>query len=294
LKSSIKQPLTLLLALVLSGISRAAFAQTSQPSTDQSTAPANVTNNADKTGTNPLNLQRTFQIANEFDALGHAQINYMRFRYTEAFDSGKMSLRVEAPLVYAHAAFAAPSSDGSDDGGDAPVTQDVDESRFGLGDITLKYSYVPYVSAKGGLLSSLEFSGPSATNDVLGAGKWVLAPTIVYGIFLPGSTIFAPAYKQSVGFGGDGNRANINSGTLDFYLVKKFDRGRQWVTIDPTYLLNYQSGKYSGGTLRIQYGRLLGKVGNAVMSGYIKPGIGIGQDRPSDWSCEIGITLIGF
>lgn len=130
------------------------------------------------------------------------------------------------------------------------------------------------------MLTSLELTAPTASDNVLGTGKWVIAPALAYGMFLPGNHIFAPAYKHSVSFAGQGGRPDINSGSLDFYFVSKFDHGRQWITIDPTYILTY--------------GRVLGKVGGAVMSGYIKPGVGIGPDRPYTWSAEAGVSFIGF
>ncbi len=103
-----------------------------------------------------------------------------------------------------------------------------------------------------------------------------------------------PAYKHNFSFAGDGARADIHQGVLDFYLVWKFDRSRQWFTLDPTFLLDYENHRYDAATVRLTYGRVLGKVGEAVLSGFIKPGVGIGRDRPNDWSLEAGVTLIGF
>ncbi len=246
---------------------------------------------ADKTGTNPLNFQRTAQVVNEFDGLGGAQVNFTRFRFAQPFYGGRMSFRAEIPLVYAHAGIANP---GGDEGGGGSVTRVGNVSRFGLGDINLKFSYIPYARKSGGLLTAVELNPPTATESVLGTGKWVLAPTVAYGFFLPGNHIFAPAYKHSISFAGNDSRADVNNGSFDLYFVSKFDDNRQWITVDPTYLLNYQQGKYSGATLRVIYGRVLGKIGDAVVSGYVKPGVGIGHDRPNDWSVEGGISLIGF
>jgi hypothetical protein len=252
---------------------------------------------SDKTGTNPLNLQRTIQVVNELDGItADAQVNYTRFRYTEPAAGGIASLKVEVPLVYAHAAFAGSAATGGGDGG-APLgapAGPIEGSRFGLGDIGVTLSYVPYSGRTGGVLVSLQVTAPTGTSRVLGTGKWVVAPTLIYGLYLPGHAIFAPAYKQSNSFAGHADRADVNMGTLDFYLVKLFDRGRQWVTLDPTYLLNYEKARYGGATVRAIYGRVLGKVETAVFSGYLKPGVGIGPDRPNDWSAEVGVSLVGF
>ena len=252
---------------------------------------------SDKTGTNPLNFQRTIQAVNELDGINaDAQVNYTRFRYIEPTAGGNVSLKLEVPLVYAHAAFAGSAATGGGDGG-APLgapAGPIEGSRFGLGDVGLTLSYVPYSGRTGGVLVSLQVTAPTGTSRVLGTGKWVLAPTLVYGLYLPGNAVFAPAYKQSNSFAGHADRADVNMGTLDFYLVKLFDRGRQWVTLDPTYLLNYEKARYGGATVRAVYGRLLGRVETGVLSGYVKPGVGIGPDRPNDWSVEAGVSLVGF
>ena len=163
-----------------------------------------------------------------------------------------------------------------------------------MGDIVLKASYVPYVTRRHGLLLAAELAAPTATDDILGTERWVFSPSITYATFFPNGMLFAPAYKHSFTFAGDEDRADIDKGTLDFYLVHKFDHGRQWAILDPTYFLDYENDAYSGGTLRATYGRLLGKLGDAVVSGYVRPGVGIGADRPYDWSVEVAITLIGF
>jgi hypothetical protein len=117
----------------------------------------------------------------------------------------------EVLLVYAHATFAGSSATGAEDGGVSPPspagTQDF--SRFGLGDVALTASYIPYLTRKGGVLTSVQIAAPTETSRVLGTGKWVIAPTI----FLPGSVIFAPEYKQSNSFAGDGARADVNQGS---------------------------------------------------------------------------------
>ncbi len=250
---------------------------------------------SDKTGTNPLNFQRTFQLTNEYDAVtSNAEVNFTRFRYTEAFRPD-FSLRLEVPLVYAHATIAGNSATGDDDGsGSTSPSDEIDASRFGLGDVVLKASYVPFADHRRGILFAAELAAPTASDDVLGTEKWVISPAVTYAIFLPKMMIFAPTYKHSLSFAGDGDRNDINKGTFDFYLVKKFDKGRQWINIDPTYLLDFENDQYSGGTLRVTYGRLLGKMSGAVISGYVKPGVGVGSDRPNDWSAEVGVSLIGF
>jgi hypothetical protein len=112
--------------------------------------------------------------------------------------------------------------------------------------------------------------------------------------FLPGNMIFAPAHKHGLSLAGEDDRAEIHSGTLDFYLVRKFDQGRQWLTFDPTLLFDYENDRYESAAVRLTCGRVLAKAGDGVLSGFVKPGSGIGSDRPNDWSFEVGTSSIGF
>jgi hypothetical protein len=248
----------------------------------------------DKTGSNPLNRVRKFSLVNEFDDSGNSSINYTYFRYYHELVEQRIELRLEVPLVSSHNAIPDGSSSGAVDGGGGGLTPADGVSDFGLGDVNLKVTVTPYLTRTEGFQYSVEVDFPTASSHDLGTGKYILVPTIMYGWFLPGNMIFAPAYEHKIGIAGDSSRDNINSANLDFYLVKRFNGGDQWIQIDPTYKLNYEKSKYCGGTLRITYGQVLGHVGQAKLSGYVRPGVGIGVDRPYEWSMEMGVSISGF
>jgi len=227
---------------------------------------------ADKTGTNPLNFQTTLSLKNEFNRISDRYANLTRLTYSHPL-LPNWKIGVELP-------FLASDASGSD--------------QAGLSDVVLKTSWIPYATRKMGLALGADLTTPTATQDVLGTEKWQLAPSLTAAFFLPHSVIFAPAYKHGFSFAGEDDRADIHTGTLDFYLVWKFDRSRQWLTLDPTLLFDYENDRYESATVRLTYGRVLGKVGEAVLSGFIKPDVGVGCDRPNDWSLEAGVSLIGF
>lgn len=112
-------------------------------STAQAKATAEGIDKSDKTGTNPLNLQRSFALYNEFDGLGDAYVDYTRLRYTEPLADGKMSVGVTVPLAYVHAAAVGSGADGANDG----VVSHPGVSQFGLSDISCKLAYIPYATA---------------------------------------------------------------------------------------------------------------------------------------------------
>ena len=279
------------------GPTPAQCAHTGSPAT---VAPVSAAGDAksDKSGTNPLNLQRTFALSNEFDGVnGTAHIDMTRLRYTEAF-APNFSVRLELPFVAAYAAFANDSAVGGgnaaaspSDGGNLGKSRDF--SRFGLGDMVLKTTYIPFLDHTGGVALSAELGMPTASYTALGTGKWTFSPSITYGMFLSPTMILAPSYKQSFSIAGDAGRKTINNGAIDLYYVIILDK-TQSITIDPMYLPDYNAGNYAGAALKVNYSHFLAKVGDGALNGYIKPGIGIGQDKPYGWSIEAGVTLIGF
>ncbi len=227
---------------------------------------------ADKTGTNPLNFQQTVSLKNEYNDLGEGYANFTRLVYAYPL-LPNLKASAEIPLL-------ASDASGSDE--------------FGLSDIVIKSSWIPYATQKMGVALGVDLAAPTASDEMLGTGKWILSPSLTLAFFLPGSLIFAPAYKHGFSFAGDDDRADIHVGTADFYLVKKFDQNRQWLTFDPTLLFDYENDRYESATVRLTYGRVLGKIGDGVLSGFVKPGIGVGCERPNDWSFEAGVSLIGF
>lgn len=45
----------------------------------------------------------------------------------------------------------------------------------------------------------------------------------------------------------------------------------------------------------VAFGRNLAKLNSgAAVNGYIRPGVGIGADRPYDFNIEVSISLVGF
>ncbi len=228
----------------------------------------------DTSGTNPAVLTRTLQISNEYRFLPDDHYyNQTLIRYTEPFFDGKASLRLTLPL---------------------DATYLTGDSEFGVGDIATKFSWVPYVSRQQAFILSTEIYAPTASEDVLGTGKWVAAPGLTWAYFVTPEIIIAPAYIQNLSFAGEDRRPNVNRGDFDFYVVYKPHGKPWWITSDTTV-----SHDFEGGTTpvswEVAFGRNLAKLGSgAALNGYIRPGVGIGSDRPHDFNIEVGISLVGF
>ena len=164
---------------------------------------------------------------------------------------------------------------------------------FGLGDLSLKLTKVYTVTKAYGIVFSGELSFDTAARPELGAGQTVCKPTFVYAKFLAGGDIFAPAVVQSIGVGGRGTRARVNSTVFDFYYVPRSTIPKLFMTLDPALSIDWE-GKREFVSLAVTLGRSLGPAfgGNAQV--YIKPTIFAGGERPANWGIEVGYKVIGF
>lgn len=228
----------------------------------------------DTSGTNPAVLSRTFSISNEYRFLSSDDYyDITNFRYTEPFLDGKASVRVTLPL---------------------DATNLTGDDQFGIGDMAAKLSWIPYVSRQQAFILSGEIFAPTASKDVLGTGKWVAAPGITWAYFASREIIIAPAYIHSFSIGGDGDRADVNRGDFDLYVVYRPQGKRWWLTSDVTASYDFE-GKTAPASWEVALGANLGKLpGGGAINGYIRPGVGIGNDRPYDFNIEVGVSLVGF
>ena len=140
-------------------------------------------------------------------------------------------------------------------------------------------------------LTGLEGFFDTASNDALGSGKTSLGPTVI-GVF-PGlvgrGSLFAPAYQYVFDVGGSSDRADISRSQLDFYFVWTLAGGKNWLIVDPQVIFDHENDTTPALT-EIEWGFMIApKVG---ISGWLRPGFGIGPDKLYDWNLEAGIKFV--
>jgi hypothetical protein len=260
-------------------LSPAPVSFTLQPAVADPTPPAATTDapaasEADKSGTDPTKFLRTLVLRNEYQRLTNdASFNIASLTYVEPFADGRMNLRTRVPLI---------------------ATDALGDGDVGLGDLSFRYNWLAYLDAKQGLLLSTELNADTATKDVLGRGKWIIGPTATYAMFLSPTMIFAPAYQHNISFAGDGDRNDVNESVIDLYLVFTAEDKKSWFIVDPTMVIDWENEENTPATLEAEYGFNIGTLWGGALNFYIRPGIGIGQDRPYDWNIEAGFTVVGF
>lgn len=237
-------------------------------------APQGAQHETDTSGTNPAVLSRTLSLSNEYRFLpDDGYFNQTLFRYTEPFLDGKAAVRLTLPL------------DATDLAGD---------DDFGIGDVSAKFSWIPHVDMHQAFVLSAEIFAPTASEDVLGTGKWVAAPGITWAYFASPEVIIAPAYIHNFSFAGEDEHADVNRGDFDLYLVYRPHGKRWWITSDTTVSHDFENTA-TPVSWELALGRNLARFeSGAALNGYIRPGVGIGHDRPYDVNIELGLSLVNF
>ncbi|PAU96496.1 hypothetical protein [Paracoccus salipaludis] len=251
-------------ALVAAGLAGPAAAQQSG---------GGVQEEVDTSGTNPAVLQRSLSLSNEYRFLSDSYYDITNLRYTEPFPGGKAAVRLTLPF------------NASDLTGD---------SVSGFGDFAAKFTWIPHANTRHAFVLSTEIFAPTADEDALGEGKWVAAPGLTYVRFLSREVIVAPALIHNFSFAGDDDRPDVSRTDFDLYVVYRPQGKRWWITSDITVSHDFETD-VTPVSWELNIGRNLAKLaGGAALNGYIRPGIGIGADRPYDANIEVGLSLVNF
>jgi hypothetical protein len=227
----------------------------------------------DDTGTNPINFTNDFRIYTDAQSLpgdvGNSLVQ-TTFEYRAPILDGKWQIRTKIPVV--------------------GISPESGSSKFGLGDIPIRFLTVPYVSQKYGFAVGMETFLDSATNDALGSGKHVLAPVVFFVAFNPGGlkgTLFAPGYQHLWDVAGDSGRDHVHRTQIDLFVLWLAENKKNWILVDPVIVLDYQNDKDTF-LMEVEVGQMM--FGGA--SSYIRPGFHVAGDELYDWNIELGLKFI--
>ena len=164
-------------------------------------------------------------------------------------------------------------------------------SVSGIGDFDARLLYLPYVGKKSILAVGLEGFFDTASNDALGSGKTSLGPTVI-GVF-PGllgrGSLFAPAYQYVFDVGGSDERGDISRSQIDLYFVWTLAGGRNWLIVDPQVIFDHERDT-TPALMEIEWGFMIAP--SVGLSGWLRPGAGLGSDKLYDWNLEAGVKFV--
>jgi len=161
----------------------------------------------------------------------------------------------------------------------------------GTGDMAFRYLYIPYVTNKWGLAGGLEMFFPTASNPALGDGKFVLRPQLFAGFFglFGKNSIFAPGILYLFDVAGDDDRASVSQWQMDIYFVWLLAQMKHWLIINPQPVIDVANNKEFM-IVDVEFGFMVPTLPGASV--WVRPGAGIGEDRPFDWAFEFGFKWI--
>jgi outer membrane protein assembly factor BamA len=175
---------------------------------------------------------------------------------------------------------------------DTPGAPPFDTSEVsGIGDFDARILYMAHTGKKLMVATGLEAFFDTASNDALGSGKTSLGPQVftVFPGILGGRSLFAPGYQYVFDIAGDDSRSDISRSQIDLYLVWLLSKGKNWLIVDPQAILDHENEQESG-TVEAEWGFMIAPSVGA--SGYLRPGIGVGAEKPYSWNLEVGLKFV--
>ena len=102
-----------------------------------------------------------------------------------------------------------------------------------------------------------------------------------------GMTLFAPAYQYAFDIAGDDLIPEVSRSLIDLFALWTAEDKSWWALVDPQIVIDHEND--------VEFGQIELEVGQMMLGGlssYIRPGFGVGADRPLDWTLEFGFKVI--
>ena len=234
--------------------------------------PSSLLGQDDNSGTNPIAFTWDFRFYPEAKSLpGDNSSQTFTFEHRVPLSSN-LQFRTKSSFV---------SSTVDTPGGSVTTT--------GFGDTSARLLTVPIAGPKFALATGLEAFFNTASQPNLGEGRTSLGPqvfAVFFGTLGPG-TLIAPAYQYTFDIAGDDGRAKVSRSSLDLFILWIAPSKKFWLLADPQYIFDHENDR-NWGQLEFEAGAMM----FGPTSNYIRPSIGIGEDRVYDWSIEFGFKVI--
>ena len=173
--------------------------------------------------------------------------------------------RFEVPIAQAHIAGAA--------------------GETGLGDAYGQLLLVPYVSRAFAFVAGAGLIVPTATGDLLGAGKWVLAPAAGPVWFQAGRGMIFVKLQNFVAIAGAAGRPDINYFAITPSMIRVFER-RWWMMADSDVKIDWLRDRRTNVKSGLQIGRAI----TPRVAVWAKPEVWWGANRDGRWNLKCAVV----
>lgn len=155
----------------------------------------------------------------------------------------------------------------------------------GLGDAYGQFFLLPYASRRFVWVAGSGLILPTATDRLLGGGKWIAAPVTVPVWRLPRG-LFLVKVQNFVSFAGDDTRPDVNFLLIAPTLITAVGRG-WWILLDTETKSDWRVDGRTGVKSGFQVGRRLKR----SLGLWVKPEVWWGPNRDGDWNIKFGVIL---
>ena len=165
-------------------------------------------------------------------------------------------------------------------------------NQFGLGDITSSFFFMPRSSRFAIFGIGPIASFPTASDETLGLGKWRVGPAVAV-ISMPGRWIFGVVASHLWSVGGDSNRENINSISINPVLFYNFPSGWYMVST-PTISADWTADSVDHWIVPVGggFGKIF-KIGKQEMNASVQAFYNVEQTAAAeDWSLNLQLQFL--
>lgn len=161
------------------------------------------------------------------------------------------------------------------------------QTKSGLGDVYGQVLYLPHVSRRFAFAVGSGIILPTATNELLGQGKLVIAPAAIpVWYFAKRKRLTLVRFQNFVSVAGNGNRPDVNYFIADPTVVHALNR-KWWITANTEFKWDWRRNQGSA-ISGMQVGRMVrGKYGF-----WLKPEVPWGRGRAGDFTLKFTVFRI--
>ena len=215
-----------------------------------------------------------WSLREEFYGRGDSWNNVLIFRSDRAFLAGRSRLagkrgiltRFDLPLAVAHQGVM---------------------TKAGLGDLYAQIFLVPYLTPKRAFVVGSGFTLPTATDRLLGTGKFQLAPALGPVWFFPKRGFFFLKLQDYISVAGDDTRRDVHYLSATPLLVWRLKNKPYWMQLDGETKTDFQNHDRTAFKAGFLLGRMVKRRGF-----WIKPEVYWGPTREADFAIKIGFFSV--
>jgi hypothetical protein len=278
----------ILTLFVLVAIATTAFAQEEKAEKAEEPKKAEEAKK-DNTGTNPVNFTYDFRLSQEMqqfkDNGGSQNKSYFEFRAPLGRDIANVEGQEAGQYLWDLGSTWAVRFRGyynTVNFNDAANT-----TVSGIGDFDARILTVAHATSKFAIAPGLEAFFNTASNDKVGSGSTTLAPVVFFAWFnaLGKNSIAAPGIQHRISVEGK----DVNQTVLDLYYVKMLAKGKNWLIVNPQPVYDWEN-ETGWMTVDVEWGFMI--VPKSGIGGYVRPGFGVGADRPWNYNFEFALKFV--